>query len=69
LDTPISETHLDIIDSMTLGGSELSGLARRSFSNKNGIELIAVSDSSYKIQSVSFEKSLEKKFFSTMSTD
>jgi hypothetical protein len=62
LDTAIAETQINIIDSMTLDDVELSSVTIRSLANDDEIEILAVSDSSYKIQSVIFErKSLSKK--------
>ena len=56
LDAAITETQIDIIDSMILDEVELSSLATRLLPNDEGVEILAVSDSSYKVQSVNFEK-------------
>ena len=64
LNATIAEKQVDIVDSIILDDNELSSLATRLLPNDDGIEILAVSDSSYKIQSVIFEKkSLSKKTF------
>ncbi len=63
LDTAIAETNIDIIESIIFNDVELSSVTTRQLPNNSGLEVLAISDSSYKVQGVTYDKGLSKKLY------